>query len=60
MKMHPHYFKHTKRVTDVKRDIAEDVTTIQLWYNALALHMEAYGVQANDIYNFDETGFQIG
>jgi hypothetical protein len=40
--------------------MAEDATMIKLWYNALALHMEAHGVQASDIYKFGETGFQIG
>jgi hypothetical protein len=45
---------------DPKRLTAEDLGIIQTWYDHLEIDIWSYKITATNIYNFDETGFQIG
>ncbi|KAK1914170.1 hypothetical protein P3342_007485 [Pyrenophora teres f. teres] len=48
------------RKYDYKRVLYEDPEAIQVWFR-LVVNMKAnYGIQEEDIYNFDETGFVMG
>ncbi|KAM4067761.1 DDE superfamily endonuclease [Hirsutella rhossiliensis] len=38
----------------------EDPKTIQEWYDRVAMAKQKWGILDEDVYNFDETGFQMG
>ena len=48
------------RKYDYKRALCEDPKTIQAWFDLVANMKAKYGVQDDDMYNFDKTGFIIG
>jgi hypothetical protein len=48
---HKYDYQHTK---------CEDPTLIRKWFQLVRGTIEKYGILDTDIYNFDETGFQIG
>ena len=48
------------RKYDYKRALCEDPTAIRDWFRLEQNTVAKYGIQDEDIYNFDETGFQIG
>jgi len=48
------------RKYDYKRAKCEDPATIQAWFQLVADTIAQYGIQKEDIYNFDETGFALG
>lgn len=45
---------------DYQRARCEDPVKIQAWFNLVARVREKYGIPDEDVYNFDETGFQMG
>jgi hypothetical protein len=45
---------------DVQRAEVEDLKLIGLWFKLVEDTIAKYGVTEEDIFNFDETGFQIG
>jgi hypothetical protein len=45
---------------DYQRAECEDIKLISLWSKLVGDIVAKYGVAEEDIYNFDETGFQIG
>ena len=45
---------------DTRHLDSEDIGVIQTWYDRLGIVMETHGIQACDLYNFDEIGFQEG
>ncbi len=47
------------RKYDYKRALCEDPTAIRDWFRLVRNTIAKYGIQEEDIYNFDETGFQI-
>ena len=49
-----------QRRIDYQRALAEDPTIIQGWFALVRNTIAKYGIQDNDIYNFDETGFLMG
>src|SRR5690606_35899443 len=49
-----------QRVLEAKRQHAEDAVAITQWFEQLQKTIEDYGIQPSDIWNMDETGFQIG
>lgn len=51
--------KYSRRY-DYQRAKCEDPSVIQQWFQRVAEAVEKYGIVADDIYNFDETGFQMG
>ena len=48
------------RPYDYQRALCEDPTVISGWFRLLRNMMAKYGIQEEDLYNFDETGFMIG
>ncbi|CAG8971695.1 hypothetical protein HYALB_00003163 [Hymenoscyphus albidus] len=51
--------KYTRKY-DYKRAKCEDPTIIRDWFRLVHNIVAKYGILAEDIYNFDETGFQMG
>ena len=48
------------RKYDYQRAKCEDSTIIRDWFRLVQNIIAKYGIQKEDIYNFDETGFQMG
>jgi hypothetical protein len=48
------------RKYDYQRAQCEDPELIQNWFNLIRNTIAKYGILEQDIYNFDETGFQMG
>jgi hypothetical protein len=51
--------KYTRKY-DYQRAKCEDPTIIRDWFRLVQNTIQKYGIVDNDIYNFDETGFQMG
>ena len=51
--------KYTRKY-DYQRAKCEDPTIIRDWFRLVQNTIEKYGILEEDIYNFDETGFQMG
>jgi RecB family endonuclease NucS len=43
-----------------ERAKCEDPAVIKPWFELVQRTIEQYGITTHDIYNFDETGFQMG
>ena len=56
----PDYKRQKQKPMDTRRLDSEDIGVIQTWYDRLGIVMETHGIQACDLYNFDEIGFQEG
>jgi len=48
------------RKYDYQRAKCKDLAIIRQWFHLVQNIIAKYGIQDEDIYNFDETGFQIG
>jgi hypothetical protein len=48
------------RKYNYQRKKCEDPTIIKEWFQLVQDTIVKYGIQAEDIYNFDEIGFQMG
>ena len=48
------------RKFDIQRAEVEDPKLIGLWFKLVGDIIAKYGITEEDIFNFDETGFQIG
>ncbi len=48
------------RKKDYQRALCEDPEIIQKWFNLVRNIVAKYGVVDDDVWNFDETGFQMG
>ena len=48
------------RAKDRQRILQEDPEVIGAWFKLVADTKVKYGIHDNDVYNFDETGFQMG
>ena len=48
------------RPYDYQRALCEDSIIISSWFALLRNMMAKYGIQPEDLYNFDETGFMMG
>jgi hypothetical protein len=57
---HPHLKTKYSRKYDYQRALCEDPEKISAWFARVQKTISDYGVHDNDIYNFDETGFQMG
>ena len=51
--------KYTRKY-DYQRAKCEDPTIIRDWFRLIRNTIEKYGILEEDIFNFDETGFQMG
>jgi hypothetical protein len=57
---HPELKSRFSRRYDYQRALQEDPKIIQEWFNLVQTTIQQYGILADDIYNFDETGFAMG
>jgi hypothetical protein len=57
---HPALKSSYNRKYDYQRAKCEDPALIRSWFQLVRGTIEKYGILDDDIYNFDETGFQMG
>ncbi|KAJ5112092.1 hypothetical protein N7532_000137 [Penicillium argentinense] len=60
LQRHPKYNIRRRKSLDIERLHAHDKSLIQEWFQRFQNAFDLYGVQPEDLYDFDETGFQIG
>ena len=60
VKRHPELSSVYNRKFDIQRAEVEDPKLISLWFKLVEDTITKYGVLDEDIFNFDETGFQMG
>ena len=60
VKRQPELEVRFNRKYDYKRALCEDSGVIQGWFSLAANIKAKYGIQDEDTYNFDETGFMMG
>ena len=60
MKRTPELATKWGRIFECQRRLCEDPQVIGAWFQLVKNTMNKYGVQPEDIYNFDKTGFQMG
>ena len=60
VKRQPELRTRFSRVYDYQRALCEDPEKIAGWFALFANLKAKYGIQDEDIYNFDETGFMMG
>ena len=60
IKRHPELKSKYTRPYDYQRAKCEDPELIKNWFNCVQETIQKYGISEQDIYNMDETGFQMG
>lgn len=60
IKRHPELRSKYTRKYDYQRAKCEDPELIKGWFTLVRNTIEKYGIHEQDIYNMDETGFQMG
>jgi hypothetical protein len=60
LRRHPQLKTKYTRKYDYRRALCEDPEKISAWFTRVKKTVSDYGVLDDDIYNFDETGFQMG
>jgi hypothetical protein len=60
VKRHPELSSVYNRNFVIQRSEVEDPELISSWFKLVGDTIAKYGVKRKDIFNFDETGFQIG
>lgn len=60
MKRHPELSNRFSRRYNYERAKCEDPKIIGEWFTLVQKTILQYGIDPNDIYNFDETGFAMG
>ncbi|KAJ5969218.1 hypothetical protein N7501_005466 [Penicillium viridicatum] len=60
LKRHPKYYVRRRRALDIERATALDKTVVERWFEDYQRVVTEHSICQQDIYNFDETGFQIG
>jgi hypothetical protein len=60
VRRHPALKSRYNRKYDYQRAKCEDPALIRPWFQLVRNTIEKYGILDADIYNFDETGFQMG
>ncbi|RYC80880.1 hypothetical protein BFJ63_vAg16228 [Fusarium oxysporum f. sp. narcissi] len=60
VKRQPELKTHFFRKYDYQRAKCEDPTIIRNWFKLVQNTIAKYGIQSEDIWNFDETGFMMG
>jgi hypothetical protein len=60
VKRHKALICQYNRKYDYQRTKYKDPTSIRPWFQLVRNIIEKYGILDADIYNFDETGFQVG
>jgi hypothetical protein len=60
VKQPPELTTRFRRRIDYERAQCEDPDVVKAWFRLVRNMMDKYGIQEEDIYNFDETGFLMG
>ncbi|KAJ5877277.1 hypothetical protein N7455_000742 [Penicillium solitum] len=60
LKRNPDYYVRRRRALDVERSAALDKSVVQRWFEDYERIVTEHGICYQDVYNFDETSFQIG
>jgi hypothetical protein len=60
IKRRPELKMKFNRKYDYRRALCEDPELVQRWFRLVQNTKAKYGIQDNDMYNFDETGFMMG
>jgi DDE superfamily endonuclease/Tc5 transposase DNA-binding domain len=60
IKRHPDLRMKYNRKYDYQRALCEDPQLLYNWFQLVRNTIDKWGIQQEDIYNFDETGFQMG
>jgi hypothetical protein len=60
LERNPQYHRRRRRALDVERSCALDKGVVEAWFQDYIHVINENGILPEDIYNFDETGFQIG
>lgn len=60
VKRHPELSNRFSRRYNYKRAKCEDPKVISEWFTLVQITILQYGIDPDDIYNFDETGFAMG
>jgi hypothetical protein len=60
LQRNPEYLRRKQKPLAATRKNTHNPEDIQKWYNKLEAVIKSWGVQNEDIYNMDETGFRIG
>ena len=60
VKRHPELTMRFRRRIDYQRTQCEDPDVVNAWFRLVRNVIDKYAIQEGDIYNFDETGFQMG
>ena len=60
VKRHSKVTTRFRRRIDYKRAQCEDPDVVNAWFRLVRNIIDKYAIQEGDIYNFDETGFQMG
>ena len=60
LKRTPELKKRWSRAYDRQRALNEDPDTMRAWFELVRNTKAKYGIQDEDTYNFDETGFMMG
>jgi hypothetical protein len=60
VKRYPSLQTKYNRKYDYQRAMCEDPKQIQAWFQLVQNTIAKYGILPDDMYNFDETGFQMG
>ncbi len=59
-KRHPEFYERTSRPLEIDRNTAQDVDALKAWFEVFNQVMMDNGILPSDLWNFDETGFNIG
>lgn len=60
LQRHPEYHRRRRRALDIERLQAHGKSAIEHWFQSYHDIIQRYGITPQDIWNFDETGFEIG
>ena len=60
IKRHSALKSKLSRCLDYKRALCNDLALINKWFKLVEDTIQQYSIDIADIYNFDETGFQMG
>jgi hypothetical protein len=60
LQRHPKYTLKRQKVLDLERKRAESYKNLENWFQMLQDVITRFGINSDDIWNFDERGFRIG
>jgi hypothetical protein len=60
LQRHPELIIKKQKPLEIKRQVAHDIDSISSWFRRFKETYDNLGIQPEDCWNFDETGFRIG